>query len=122
MSHKKWYSAVDGVTLECMDEIGNNAISTDASSQIDILLNVALSNINLNTYLRKVETETDVLEANREKNATVNATLLPVPENKNFSAQELILNWKEDSNEFCSLVGNDNKMGADVKGKPFVRF
>lgn len=39
MSHKKNdTSSIDGATPECMDEIANNAINTDASSQIDILL------------------------------------------------------------------------------------
>lgn len=50
-----------------MDEIASNAISTDASSQIDILLKTNTNKTELNIQLPNVEDALNVLVANTEK-------------------------------------------------------
>lgn len=50
-----------------MDEIASNAISTDASSQIDILLKTATNKTELNSVDSNVEDQINIAEANTEK-------------------------------------------------------
>lgn len=50
-----------------MDEIASNAISTDASSQIDILLKIGTMKTELNIQHSNVEDTVNVPEVNTEK-------------------------------------------------------
>lgn len=58
-----------------MDEIANNAINTDASSQIDILLANSSNRIELNNIKNTVDFHLHILEANTPKPDNGNATL-----------------------------------------------
>lgn len=105
-----------------MDEIAYNAINTDASFQIDILLSDATFKTGLKEPSNKTEDCTTTKAANIEKTFHTNVDSKWRVEDVFFNGKKGMVNLKEDRNEFCSVVGNDNKMGADVKGNPFVRF
>lgn len=105
-----------------MDEIAYNAINTDASSQIDILLSDTSFKIELKNKSNKDEDCTAAEVANIEKTCYMKVDWKSKEEDAFFNDDTVMVKLKEDRNEFCSVVGNDNKMGADVKGNPFVRF
>lgn len=105
-----------------MDEIAYNAINTDASSQIDILFDEAANKSTPKHDWNKVENSVINNSANIWDHSKVKARLSSYVLESILNGKVFIYELKEDSNEFCSVVGNDNKMGADVKGKPFVRF
>lgn len=111
-----------GLTPDCIDEIANNAINTDASPQIDIMLEDVTGEIELKYESNKTVNPVTIVEANTEKIAKVKSVIKIRVQGINSVDGQCIEKLKEDPNEFCSVVGNDNKMGADVKGKPFVRF
>lgn len=105
-----------------MDEIAYNAINTDASSQIDILLSEVTFKIEFKAPSNKAEDCTTVEVANIVKTSHTKVNPISSRVNAFLNGNNVMVNLKEDRNEFCSVVGNDNKMGADVKGNPFVRF
>lgn len=122
MSHKNDTPTIEGLTPECMDEIAYNAINTDASSQIDILTSDATFKTKPKDKSNKSDVCIAVLVANIEKISHTKVDLNSTEEDMVLNDNNVKEKLKEDRNEFCSVVGNDNKMGADVKGNPFVRF
>lgn len=111
-----------GLTPDCIDEIANNAINTDASPQIDIILEAVANEIELKCESNKTVYPISASRANAIKSGKVKSVIKVGIQGVNLNDGKYIDKLKEDPNEFCSVVGNDNKMGADVKGKPFVRF
>lgn len=63
-----------------MDEIASNAISTDATSQIDILLKTDTNKTELNAHLHNVEDTMNVTEANTGQVYKENELLLSFEE------------------------------------------
>lgn len=60
-----------GLTPDCIDEIANNAINTDASPQIDIILEDATDEIELKLESNKIVNPITTTEANTVKDAKV---------------------------------------------------
>ncbi|CAB3243541.1 unnamed protein product [Arctia plantaginis] len=53
-----------GLTPDCIDEIANNAINTDASPQIDIILEGATKKIELKRESNKIFNPIAIIKAN----------------------------------------------------------
>lgn len=64
-----------GLTPDCIDEIANNAINTDASPQIDIILEDATGEIELKLARNKNVNPINKIEANTVKIAKVKSVI-----------------------------------------------
>lgn len=100
-----------GLTPDCIDEIANNAINTDASPQIDIILEDATDKIELRLESNNIVNPITAIDANTVESARVKLNIKISEQGMNWCDGEYIDKLKEDPNEFCSVVGNDNKMG-----------